>query len=167
MDLSRVKTRELLKPRPKAEPHWQRLHPGCYLGFAPSAKGGEGTWHARAYDPETRGYPRKSLGSFSELPGSAKFAAAKAETESFAKLIEAGGQIATKVETVADACRVYAENRPEAESRFKRYVYSDALGKVTLTKLRRRHLAEWRKRLEEKPALVSRMARGPEGNPQC
>ena len=35
-----------------------------------------------------------------------------------------------------------------------------ALGKVKLDKLRRRHVAEWRKRLEDKPALISRSKEG-------
>jgi len=160
MDLARVKNREALKCLPKAEPHWQRLHPGCYLGFAPSAKGGQGTWHARAYDPETRSYRRKSLGSFSELAGNARFAAAKKEAEKHATLVEAGGTIHAKLETIADACRAYAEGKPEAQSRFKRYVYGDPLGKVKLEKLRRRHVAEWRRRLEQTPSLVSRNKEG-------
>lgn len=160
MDLGRVKTRDGLKCLPKGEPHWQRLQPGCYLGFAPSAKGGEGTWHSRAYDPETRGYRRKGLGAFSELPGNARFGAAKVEAERHAEMIEAGGHIAVKLKTVADACRAYAESRTDAEARFKRYVYGDPLGKVKLDKLRRRHVAEWRKRLEDKPALISRSKEG-------
>lgn len=156
MDLARVKTREALKCRPKGEPYWQRLQPGCYIGFAPSAKGGGGTWHARAYDPDTRSYRRQSLGAFDELPGNSKFGAAKIEAEKYSKMVEAGGHVVAKVETVGDACRRYAEQRPEAEARFKRYVYDDSISKVKLAKLRRRHLADWRKRLENRPALVSR-----------
>ena len=64
------------------------------------------------------------------------------------------------METVADACRDYATSRPDAEARFTRYVYDDPLGKVKLEKLRRRHVAEWRKRLEETPSLVSRNKEG-------
>ena len=51
----------------------------------------------------------------------AMFSAAKKEAESLAELVEAGGEIRAKVETVADACREYAASRPEAEARFKRY----------------------------------------------
>ena len=87
MDHSRVKDRERLKPLPKGEPYWQRLRPGCYLGFAPSTKSGEGTWHVRAYDPEKRGYRRKSLGAFADVSGSGKFAAAKIEAERFTDVI--------------------------------------------------------------------------------
>ena len=35
-DLSRVKDREGLKP--SREPHWNRIQPGCFLGYRPSAK---------------------------------------------------------------------------------------------------------------------------------
>ncbi|WP_435199751.1 tyrosine-type recombinase/integrase [Qipengyuania sp. 902] len=154
LDLSKVGEREKLKVR--REPHWQRLRAGCFLGYRPSKRGGPGTWIARIYDEDTRSYRPKSLGDFGELPGNARFAAAKKEAEALAELVEAGGEIRAKVETVAGACRSYAEGRPEAESRFKRYVYDDPIGKVKLEKLRRRHLADWRKRLEDKPALVSR-----------
>ncbi len=157
-DLSKVGERERLKAR--REPHWQRLRAGCFLGFRPSKRGGKGTWIARVYDEDNGKYRVKSLGDFGTLPGNAMFTAAKKEAEALAELVEAGGEIRAKVETVGDACRAYAGSRPEAESRFKRYVYGDPLGKVKLDKLRRRHVAEWRKRLEETPSLVSRNKEG-------
>ncbi|MBE5074248.1 tyrosine-type recombinase/integrase [Erythrobacteraceae bacterium E2-1 Yellow Sea] len=160
MDLSRVKTRDALKCLPKGEPHWQRIRPGCFIGFAPSAKGGDGTWHARAYDPERRGYRRKALGSFPKEGGNTKFAAAKKEAEQFADTVESGGHSEEKIETVADACQAYAENRSEAEARFKRYIYDDKIAKVKLEKLRRRHLLDWRDRLGAQPALISRRKKG-------
>lgn len=88
------------------------------------------------------------------------FSAAKREAEKLAELVEAGGKVRAEIETVADACRDYAKDRPEAEQRFKRYVYDDAIAKVKLDKLRRRHLREWRARLEARPALVSRRRKG-------
>lgn len=160
MDLSRVNIREALKCLPKGEPHWQRIKPGCFVGFAPSAKAGEGTWHARAYDPETRRYRRTAFGAFPSLPGNAKFAAAKMEAEKFADLVDSGGHSEAKPKTVADACKAYAKSRPEAEHRFRRYVNSDSIANVKLDKLRRRHLKEWRERLEAQPALVSRRKKG-------
>jgi integrase len=160
MDLSIVRDRERLKPNKKAEPSWQRIRPGCYLGFAPSAKGGQGTWVARAYDEETRRYRRKALGAFPELPGDKKFTAAKAEAERFADKIGSGGHVEEKIETVADACRAFAKGRPDDEARFRRYVDNDPIAKVKLDKLRRRHLKAWRERLETVPALVSRNKEG-------
>lgn len=158
LDLSKVGEREKLKKQ--REPHWQRLRAGCFVGFRPSKRGGPGTWIARAYDEDKRKYLLKSLGDFGALAGNAMFAAAKREAEAFAELVEAGGTVRAKVETVADACRAYAEDRPEAESRFKRYVYEDPIGKVKLDKLRKRHVADWRKRLEETPSLISRSKAG-------
>jgi integrase len=158
LDLSRVKEREALPSR--REPHWQRIRPGCFLGYRPSAREGMGTWIARAYDEDQRGYRLKALGDFGDLPGRDRFAAAKKEGEAFAELVESGGQTEEKVETVEDACRRYAQANTEAEGRFRRHVYSDAIAKVKLAKVRRNHLKSWRERLEAKPALVSRRKKG-------
>src|SRR5688500_12944492 len=122
-DLSRVKDREALAPR--REPHWQRLRPGCFIGYRASAKGGAGTWIARAYDEQERGYTLKALGDFASMPASDRFAAAKREAESFAELTESGGYTRDAAETVADACRAYAKVNTEAEGRFKRHVFED------------------------------------------
>jgi integrase len=159
-DLSRVKDREELKPR--REPHWQRLRPGCFVGYRASAKGGAGTWIARAYDEQGRGYKLKALGDFAALPASDRFAAAKKEAESFAELTESGGYVREAAETVADACRNYAKGKADIDGRFKRHVYADPIASVKIAKLRRNHLRAWRQRLEDRPALVSRSKEGPE-----
>lgn len=158
LDLSKVGNRDRLKAQ--REPHWQRLRAGCFLGFRPSKRGSKGTWIARAYDEDAGKYQVKSLGDFGTLPGNEMFAAAKREAEKLAELVESGGKIRAKLETVADACREYAKDRPEAEKRFQRRVYEDAIAKVKLDKLRRRHVREWRDRLEAQPALVSRRKKG-------
>lgn len=158
INLSNVGKRDALKVQ--REPHWQRLHAGCFLGFRPSKKGGKGTWIARAYDEDSGKYKLKSLGDFGTLPKNEMFAAAKKEAEKLAELVQAGGEVRAKIETVADACREYAKTRPEAEDRFRRYVYDDLISRVKLDKLRRRHLKEWRERLEARPALVSRRKKG-------
>jgi integrase len=157
-DLSKVGERERLKAQ--REPHWQRLRTGCFLGFRPSKRGGKGTWIARAYDEDAGKYRVKSLGDFGTLAGNEMFAAAKKEAEKLAELVEAGGQLRAKIETVADACKEYAKTRPEAGHRFRRYVDDDPIAKVKLDKLRRRHVKEWRERLEAQPALVSRRSKG-------
>lgn len=158
LDLSKVGERERLKAQ--REPHWQRLRAGCFLGFRPSKRGGKGTWIARAYDEDAGKYRLKALGDFGTLPGNEMFAAAKKEAEKLADLVESGGQIRAKIETVGDACTEYGKTHPEAVHRFRRYVDSDPLAKVKLDKLRRRHLKEWRERLEAQPALVSRRKKG-------
>ena len=158
LDLSKVGERSRLKPR--REPHWQRLRAGCFLGYRPSLRGGVGTWIARAYDDAERGYRTKSLGDFGALKGNERFASAKREAETFADKVESGGIAQVKLETVADACRSYAETHPEAKGRFKRFIYDDPIGNVKLDKLRKRHLLQWRKRVEEAPALISRAKKG-------
>lgn len=160
LDLSKVGDREKLKAQPGKEPHWQRLRAGCFIGFRPSQRGGKGTWIARAYDEDARKYRVKSLGDFGTLPGNAMFAAAKKEAEAFAELVESGGIVRAKIETVGDACREYAKAKPEAAERFRRYVDGDPIAKVKLDKLRRRHVKEWRDRLEARPSLVSRRKKG-------
>lgn len=158
LDLSRVKERETLPLR--REPHWQRIRPGCFAGYRPSAREGAGTWIARAYDEEQRGYRSASIGDFAQLPGRDRFAAAKSEAERFAALVESGGHTVEQVETVGEACRRYADTNAEAEGRFNRHIYSDPIAKVKLARLRRHHLEAWRQRLAERPALVSRSKLG-------
>jgi hypothetical protein len=78
------------------------------------------------------------------------------------KMVESGGIQLVKLETMANTCRAYLANKPNAiaEGVFRRHVYDDPIATVKLDKLRRRHLKEWRKRLEETPALVSRNKKG-------
>ncbi|MBU0657838.1 MAG: tyrosine-type recombinase/integrase [Alphaproteobacteria bacterium] len=158
MDLSKIGKRDDLKPRSGDEPHWQRLRVGCYVGYRPSRKSGRGTWFARAYDPDKCKYARKPLGDYGALTGNDVFTQAKRDAEAWADQVESGGVHAEKVETVADACRAYLKEKPGsiAEGVFRRHVYDDPVAKMKIDKLRRHHLREWRKRLEEAPALVSR-----------
>lgn len=157
-DLSKVKDRDALLPR--REPHWQRIRPGCFIGYRPSVREGAGTWIARAYDEDKRAYRLKALGDFGELPARDRFVAAKKEVEAFFDLVESGGFVEVKVETVEDACRRYAMANPDAEGRFRRHVYSHSIAKLKLAKVRRNHLNDWRQMLAEKPAMVSRRKKG-------
>lgn len=160
LDLSKVGKRDELKVR--REPHWQRLRAGCYLGFRPSKVGGAGSWIARVYDADSGKYHLKALGDFGTLTPNERFTAAKREAEKVAELVEAGGEIRRKIETVADACREYLKDNPGkiAEGVFRRHVYDDPVAKVKLDKLRRHHLRDWRKRLEKAPAIISRSRKG-------
>lgn len=155
IDLSRVGAREKLKAKPGNAPHFQRIRPGLFLGFRPGA----GTWIARARG-EGKDYQTKSLGDYGTLPGNERFAAAKQDAEAFADLVETGGVRPADLETVADACREYlktiADSNGIAAGVFRRHVFDDPLGRVKLDKLRRNHLRQWRKRLEDAPAAVSR-----------
>lgn len=156
LDLSRVGKRDELKPR--REPHWQRLRAGCFLGFRPSKSGGAGSWIARVYDADTSKYHVKSLGDFGALAPNERFTAARKEAERIAEIIETGGAVERKIETVGDACQAYLSEAPNkiAEGVFRRHVFGDPIAKLKLDKLRRHHVRDWRKRLEECPALISR-----------
>lgn len=157
-DLSRIGDREKLKPKAGDEPHWQRLRQGVYLGYRPSKKKAGGTWFARFYDADTNRNARKRLGDYGTLSGHDVFKQAKADAETWADTVESGGERARDMVTVKDACEAYLEQKPGsiAEGVFRRHVYSDPIAKVKLDKLRRHHLKEWRKRLENAPALVTR-----------
>ncbi|WP_241461744.1 tyrosine-type recombinase/integrase [Aurantiacibacter luteus] len=163
VDLSKIGNREKLKPRAGDEPHWQRLRAGAYLGYRPSKRQGPGKWFARAYDPDTEKYRRKALGDYGTLTGHDVFGTARRDAEAWAEQIESGGIRAEKIETVADACRSYLQQRPGsiAEGVFRRHVFDDPIAGVKLDKLRRHHLREWRNRLKDAPALVSRSTKGP------
>jgi len=159
LDLSKVGKRETLTPLPNRKAHWQRLRPGCFVGYRPAAKGGAGSWCARAYDEERRGYREKPLGSYPDQIASERFAVAKLAAEAFAVEVErgdVGDPNVEKIETVEQACRAYAKVNTEAAGRFQRLIYDDPIAKVKLAKLRRSTLAAWRQRLTDKPALVSR-----------
>jgi len=161
-ELSRITERDKLKARVGDEPHWQRLRQGCYVGFRPSKKGKRGTWFARVYNPDTKRNSRKALGDYGKLEGHDVFKQAKTDAELWADTVESGGERASDMVTVKDACEAYARERPcpIQDGILRRHVYPDPIAKVKLDKLRRHHLREWRKRLEEAPALVTRNKKG-------
>lgn len=151
-DLSTVRNREKLKPQ--REPYWQRLAEGQFLGYRPSKLGKGGSWTARAYDPDSRGYRHHSLGAFPSLPLNEHFSAASTAAREWFAHLDSGGS--HEIVTVREACEKYAKGRPDAEQRFQRYVYADPIAKMKLHKLAERHVREWRERLEALPAVVSR-----------
>jgi len=161
-DLSKVGERARLRPRKGDEPHWQRLRPRCFVGFRPAKRGGKGTWFARAVNADTGKYVRKSLGDFGSLAGHDMFGQAKSDAEAWAAKVEGGALPARKIETVADACRAYIDDKPSAIASgvFRRHVFEDPIASVRLDKLRRHHLLSWRKRLEDAPARISRTKAG-------
>lgn len=161
MDLSRIGDREKLKPKKGDEPHWMRLRPGCFLGFRPSKKGGKGTWFARVRDFESKKNIRFSLGDYGSLTGNQIYVQAKKDAEEKADTFWNGGLRPAELVTVGDACRLYASEKPDAAGRFERHVYPHALSKIELDKLKRHHLALWRKELASKPAIAALYKEGP------
>ena len=161
-DLSRIGDREKLKPKAGDEPYWHRLRQGVYLGYRPSKKTAGGTWFARFYDADTNRNKRKRLGDYGTLSGHHVFKQAKLDAETWAAIVESGGELAREMVTVKDACEAYLNDKPNsiAEGVFRRHVYDDPIAKVKLNKLRRHHLRSWRMRLEQAPALISRSKTG-------
>lgn len=156
VDLSKIGERDRLKPRKGDEPHWQRLRNGCYLGYRPSKRGGRGTWFARAYDSDTGKNRRSALGDYPQLTGHDVFKEARKDAEQWADKVESGGIGLRQINTVADACRAYANLKPAALGILRRTVFNDPIANLQIKKLRRHHLQEWRTRLEQTPALITR-----------
>lgn len=156
VNLQKVEARDKLKPRASNEPYWALLSTGCYLGFRPSklwsAAKGAGTWLARFNDTSTGRRPATTLGAFDTLPGNERYGAAKKQAEQWFKKLAAGGS-AESID-VAEACRRYAEGKPDAAARFARHLYGDPIARVLLDKLQPHHLSDWRRRLEAKPAII-------------
>lgn len=163
MDLSTVRSRDKLKPQ--REPYWHKLATGQFLGYRPSSIGNSGTWIARRYNPDTRKQSMQSIGEFADMPASDRFTAASKAARAWFDHLGGGG--AQKSITVREACERYAADNPEAAGRFKRAVYGDPIAKVAVSKLTREHVRGWRKRLEDRPALVAlNHKRGkPQGEP--
>jgi integrase len=154
LDLSTVRERDRLKPKTNRTPHWQRLRPGLFLGYRPSTDGAAGTWAVQTYlDAKTKEH---RLGSFGEFTASERFAKAKAAAEALMAQREAGGEVDVLVSTVAEVCRKYAKTHASAEAYFRLSVYNHPIAKITLEKLRQRHLAEWRADLKARPVQLSR-----------
>lgn len=156
MDLSTVKTRDKLKPQ--REPYWHKIASGQFLGFRPSSIGKGGAWIARYYDAEARKQRLHSLGDFGYLPPNERFSAAQKEARAWFEHVGTGGS--HKPVTVREVCERYALNKPEAVGRFARHLYGDPIAKIALHKLTDKQVRAWRRRLEEKPALVSSRKKG-------
>lgn len=155
-DLSTVKNREKLKH--KREPYWQRLAARQFLGYRTSSAGKGGNWIARAYDPDAGKQNFHPLGDFGHLPANERYTAASGEAREWFSHLAGGGS--NQAVTVRQACERYASEHPDAAKRFERYVYGDPVAKLKLHKLTDRHVREWRKRLEDLPALVTRSKKG-------
>jgi integrase len=153
-----VKQRERLKCRP--DPYFHKLATGQYLGFRKTP--GSETWIARAYDPVTRRNLSHSLGDFGNLQPNERFNAASSAARAWLKHVDDGGS--TEIVTVAQACERYAVHlgresaakAKEARRRFAQYVHNDPIANVPLPKLRKHHVADWRKRLADTPATFER-----------
>ncbi|HMP11181.1 tyrosine-type recombinase/integrase [Hydrogenophaga sp.] len=151
--INTAKARDALTPR--KSPYWHKLSKGCHLGFRKISRSAPGAWQVKYRDDDGK-TTEHSLGSFDTAPPGERFDLAKKAAEQWLAHMGKGGS--TGGETVADACREYVKNaKPttgkDAEARFKRWVYSDPIGKLALMKLRHADVMKWRKRLEAAPVI--------------
>lgn len=151
MGLNRVANRAKLKPR--HEPYWQSLGTGRAIGYRVSKLGNSGTFVCKYREPDS---PRviHSLGDFAFLPENKRFSAALKAANEWFEHVGAGGS--TKSVTVREVCERYAATHPEAAKRFERHVYTSALAKREIDKLKKAEVARWREDLSRKPAPVTR-----------
>ena len=147
IDLSKVGQRSQLGHR--REPYWQRLRKGCFIGYRPSKSRLEGNWIARATCEDTRKYKHKKLGDYGSFAKHERFDVARNDAEKFFQLIENGENIRV-ISTVRDACLQYASDKLEAQKRLERTVYHSDIADIPLSKLRKRHLLDWRTNLQNK-----------------
>lgn len=143
-NIDKARIRKLLQPR--REPYWGApLARGLYLGYRKLEQGG--TWIARQRDEDGRQkYHSIGYEDFIEYEMGVK------EARRWAKQLNAGIDT-SKMRTVADACREYVEDRrcekgdvaaDDAENRYRRTVFSHSIGKLKLTKVRAKHIKQWR-----------------------
>lgn len=144
------------------EIHYVKHSTGQYIGFRKTAPK-LGTWWARYRDPETGRQYYKNLGEFAEHDNSRRYDAALAAALEWFRQADAG--VVPHSLTVKDVCeqhikalRIHDGDRKaqDEEARFTRYVYNDPVARIELGKLRADHLNQWKGRLRDKPARVSR-----------
>lgn len=131
------------KLTPKHAPYWTRLEVGGSLGYRKKTAG-EGVWWARWRDPATKKRHETSLGRFAEFDEAAEAA------RKWFRSLDMG--VSHKKLTVAEACALYvahnrvaksAANANDADSRFKRLVYSHPIGKKLLAQLTKADVSRW------------------------
>lgn len=149
VQIDKVVVRKGLKRQ--REPYWKRETAGKYVGYRIMPRSPIGTWLARFYDGDR--YEYKALGDFGLLAENERYDAAKRAAIDWWRHLEMGGTNASG--TVTDACKAYVDKlrqdnsenaAKDAEARFRRLVNDDPIGKLLLTKLTSRQVAEWKKR---------------------
>jgi len=135
---------------PRREPYWGApIAHGLFLGFRRAEFGG--TWIARLHDEDKR-HRYHSIGV---LSADLDYEAARNAALAWKRHVEAGVKV-THVDTVADACREYVQDREkqkgkasahDADLRFKRTVYHAPIGRLALGKVTQKRIEDWRDEL--------------------
>lgn len=145
VSIDKATVRNQLSPR--REPYWGApIAHGLFLGFRRTEFGG--TWIARLHDVDKR-HRYHSIGVLSvDLDHEAARKAALA----WKRNVDAGVKV-VDVETVADACREYVQDREkqkgpatahDADLRFRRTIYDDPIGRLPLARITQKRIEEWR-----------------------
>jgi integrase len=132
---------------PRREPYWGApIAQGLFLGFRRIEFGG--TWIARLHDADKR-HRYHSVGV---LSADLDYEAARKAAIAWKRTVDAGVKV-VDVETVADACREYVQDREklkgaatahDADLRFRRTIYDDPIGRLPLGRLTQKRIEEWR-----------------------
>lgn len=149
-----VTAREALKPR--KEPYWSKRSEGQFIGFRRTLDS-SGNWHARyrlkSGDQSTRG-----LGALDEFPPHERYSRAVVLADEWFRHLDKGG--ATTSGTVLEACNAYAQHIREDKGdtaaddlagRYRRWVESDTIADIELSKLDRHDMKAYRQRLVKAP----------------
>ncbi len=130
------------KLTPRREPYWEILKKGSAVGFR-KLESGDGTWIARWRDDDGK-QKYRALGNFERYDDAAKVA------RDWVEACEQGAS--PKVTTVKEVCEAYidalkAEGRRsaanDAEGRFNRLIYGEAIGKLAIDKLKTSAIQKW------------------------
>ena len=155
-----VEGRNRLKAR--TPPYWHKLATGYHIGYRKSKTSGDGTWLAQAYDSSTAKQTRQSLGSLDNHPAHQRFDEARKLAEAWFSHLGRGG--AVKATTVKDACSKYVtqlldsgstKNAADLRARFDRWVNGHKIAAISLQKLTRKIVDEWRNELAKTPVLTN------------
>lgn len=141
---------------------WAKHATGQYVGVRKTGDE-SGTWWARVFDPATRKQHYKQLGELAAYQPAKRYDEALKLALEWFRAFDAG--VTPNNLTVRDACDRHVkairaddgdEKADETERRFLRYVYSDPIASIALSKLRKTHVEDWRRRLAAMPAVVWR-----------
>lgn len=154
-DISTRTARRNLPPR--REPYFIRIEAGAYLGYRKSAKDEHGQWVARWRNAETGKQHFKSLGWYQDIDPARKAAIAWFE--------HCKGTGKSDSLTVSEVVKHYIDSlrqtgrndaAKDAEYRLNAFITDHPIGRLTMDKLKAKHLNDWRDSLEGKAATVNR-----------
>lgn len=158
-----VTARTRLKAR--REPYWQRVSKGFHVGFRKMSSSSQGTWLLRHVGENGR-ETEHSLGTLEEFPDHRRFDEAVESARGW--LSRDVTDVASQNQstpTVIDACDAYVNriremkgSKPahDLEARYRRWVRTDPIHNIELSKLTRQHLDDFRRRLVASPVRSSK-----------